>query len=200
MLNEVLKGLKKEACVRLDFERRDKEFKATRYSFLRRYEALFEGTDPLNFEVPEGWKRVMEVCLSSLKKLPVKITRVKQKFGDLRIYFEQLDGDAETLKEINQAITVAGFFAARTCEFCGKTEQVSLWEKSYVARVCVNCKEKLAEYWVLYCVLEDSRIGTENEKYALEGLRYARKVLQQIYSGEDITYNGSFHSLHLQLW
>jgi hypothetical protein len=199
MLSEYLKKLKEEPCLRLDINAYIKEGRQRSEQFRTRFPNLLGDMTPSDFDLPKGWVHIVSSVFAFLNKEKVKVTRVKQKFAELRIYtdIDYADKDKDNNAEVRRLIMMAETFSLSTCEFCGGTDKVSIWEQSYVARVCIDCKRKMAEYQILNYVLEDSRVGTENEKYALSGFKYAQQVLREIYNGTEKGNRNSFYEFNL---
>lgn len=185
-LQDYLNNLKKSPCLRLNYEETAAHKKRMLETFCEAFPDLLCELDPLNFDLPIGWYIPFGYACKALNGHKIKVTQVKQKFGDLRIYFsvdEELGYTAARIvnNECQNIVAKTAKDAASTCEFCSCTEKVTLWEIGYVARVCVYCKQKLAEYHILSWMLESNR---DFEEVGLQqALRYSKRVLNEIRYG-----------------
>lgn len=203
MSKEHLNNLKQKPCLRLNYEAIKKSRDRLFEHYRNLYPHLFEGLTRPMFELPTGWVRAVGETFQKLEDLGVKLLQVKQKFGDLRIYFREPTEPPPHVSEswcdyINakarEAVAEAEYRASGMCEFCGSENTVSLWEVGYVARVCVECKEALAEYHILSWVYEDKR-GLDSPGI-MNALQYSKKVLREIEEGL-VSNRKSFYETYL---
>ena len=72
-------------------------------------------------QVADGWLPIVEEMLEYLKDFPIRILQIKEKFGQLRVYYEY---DTPVTHEqgilISRILQDAADKAAKTCEICGK--------------------------------------------------------------------------------
>ena len=121
----------------------------------QRYFSLFEKIPSYNISVPIGWSKLFEDLLENIRRrevyldyqtdkpleeyIPVRIVQVKQKFGDLRFYY---DGGNDNI--ILSIVVEAENIASKTCEFCGiMNEDVA--KKSIFRWVNTTCNECFLE-------------------------------------------------------
>ncbi len=91
--------------------------KMTNEELLKKYEKRFQG--PRYIETQEGWAPLIDAFLTELDALEsdkdITIFSIKEKFGLMRIYFnEGTTDEAEALIEKYEKMS------AITCEVCGK--------------------------------------------------------------------------------
>lgn len=102
-----------------------------------------------NLEIPNGWtdlvySMVDELSIYSL----IKIHTIKQKFGELRCYFDfdiedpNIIYDFNTRNEIYAIIEKYENLALNTCEFCGQNPAKIRTNKSWIVVLCDNCNNK----------------------------------------------------------
>ena len=91
--------------------------------------------------VGNGWRELIETALAriaaavaSVPGAKVTITQIKEKYGGLRIYFDDsgLSEDAEA--RVEEAIDLAEYRAACTCENCGAEGQLYNNHGWYITR------------------------------------------------------------------
>jgi len=93
-----------------------------------------------------GWDGILEELFAQLAgwNLPpsFRITQVKQKFGELRVYHNLQMG--EYGPHVGSAIYHAGQRSTITCERCGESgtreEQHQVWQT-----LCASCRQRLSE-------------------------------------------------------
>ena len=69
-------------------------------------------------QVAAGWLPIVDEMLVALKDLPITIVQIKEKFGQLRVYADDVTYEQAT--EIAEIIEIATYKARHTCEICGK--------------------------------------------------------------------------------
>lgn len=69
-------------------------------------------------QVAAGWMPIVEEMLVALKDLPITIVQIKEKFGELRVYADDVTDEQAT--EIAKIIEIATYKARHTCEICGE--------------------------------------------------------------------------------
>jgi hypothetical protein len=114
-------------------------------NLLEKYPSFF----PPNFyfECGDGWYDILEDFFKMLKfnKLEVKMTQIKEKFGELRIY---TDGCKTPLEGnmVDQLIDEAERASRNTCELCGNQGSITNRKNWYRCR-CRHCNimDKFAE-------------------------------------------------------
>jgi hypothetical protein len=89
--------------------------------------------DLISFDCGEGWKDLLLEALAVLSGTPAKIVQVKEKFGGLRIYADNLTREQDNrLLEIEKK-------SLRICESCGTKEEVTR-EGSWIKTFCKTCR------------------------------------------------------------
>ena len=81
-----------------------------------RFPPLFRSLHPYGFAVGDGWRVIVTRLCEQLDELglpQLRITQIKEKFGDLRVYAK--GGDERTAALIEEAEILAG----TVCEWCG---------------------------------------------------------------------------------
>lgn len=158
--------------MRLDYKAELEDNKAAWHYFRTKYPLLFEGMESSYFHLPKGWRKLCESVFAFLNKEGVKVVQVKQKFGELRIYTEEV-----CTGECDRLIKMAEALARATCEFCGSTEDVTLFEVGYVSRTCRSCKTMLCESTLMYWILNGrGRELKDSQWYCVQELRKLNEV------------------------
>ena len=113
----------------------------------------------------DGWYEIINlVCVMIdrvnkdwLKTTHIEAAQVKQKFGELRYYFEMRPNDKTKKIEEDEATPDQAYFyvegvvglaaemSRRTCEVCGATEKVKLRGKQWVQTLCDKHWEEVLE-------------------------------------------------------
>lgn len=91
-------------------------------------------------QVDQGWVPIVDEMLESLKDLPVEIIQIKEKFGQLRVYYNI--NPVRTVYDVNavaKAVEIAQYRAAHTCELCGKPGKLT--NTNYMRVDCGNHRD-----------------------------------------------------------
>ncbi|MCK9917369.1 hypothetical protein MXD81_50340 [Microbacteriaceae bacterium K1510] len=93
-------------------------------------------------DVDDGWRelleRAMERIAAAIRHQPsarVRITRTKEKFGGIRIYYDEYGLSRETAAAVEEAIELAGARSTCTCETCGRVGQL-FYTDGWIAARC----------------------------------------------------------------
>lgn len=114
-------------------------------NLVEKYSSFFCDPERFTFECADGWYDILEHFFKMLEvqKLEVKMTQIKEKYGDLRIY---TDGCKTTLEGnmVDQLINEAERASRNTCEICGNQGSIINRGGWYRCR-CLHCNmmEKL---------------------------------------------------------
>lgn len=96
----------------------------------------------ISWTVGNGWTPIVNKLLERLIELDpgVQIIQIKEKFGGLRVYCDNVADD----REVRVAVLVSGFeaLADRTCEHCGSTNDVERRGPTWLKTYCKNCHAK----------------------------------------------------------
>jgi hypothetical protein len=145
-----------------------------------KYPCLFSSLDDFtDVHVPLGWRGIVSQLFHVLERYEgaVLLKRVKQKFGDLEIYVDINTTDEEEKEEATRLIGKVEDLATTICEFCGSTDDVTLFETGYVSRVCSSCLTTLCEYTLISWILNDKNSALNyNQTYCLRRLRGERNI------------------------
>lgn len=98
----------------------------------------------ISFGVDKGWQPIVNDILMKLVVLEpnIEIHQIKEKFGDLRIYYGYEPAGADTYKRVEALIDAAEHKASVTCEHCGSTEGVERRGPQWVKTYCQGCHAK----------------------------------------------------------
>ena len=89
---------------------------------------------PWEGNVPMGWNSLIEGMLSKLSNFDVEIFQIKEKFGELRVYYNTELDEAEDI--INECVMLA----STTCAKCSTTESViTRDDRSWICPYCDEC-------------------------------------------------------------
>lgn len=115
-------------------------------NIIEKYKYMFFDEDGIstldyNFEIDDGWKDIVDLVLFEINSCDInktiRITVIKEKFGELRIYYVSKDASDELYDKIHQIINKYTKLSKTTCEICGaKGKQISL--NSYIKTLCTK--------------------------------------------------------------
>lgn len=86
-------------------------------------------------ECRDGWAAIVDEVLGEMEGTDTILKQIKQKFGGLRIYYEQ------GTPAVDEAVLRAERKAATTCEYCGeqaKREAICGW----LTTICQPCRDR----------------------------------------------------------
>lgn len=90
-------------------------------------------------ECDKGWYNLINVGLSMLNKYDIQFTCIKEKFGGLRIYFNEIkelsDVDYDKVSNIIQYMEKLSY---KTCEICGSPGSLNVKGNGYLKTLCDN--------------------------------------------------------------
>jgi hypothetical protein len=99
----------------------------------------------LSCSCEEGWFNLIYKTCQKIMKIGVdkdfKFTQIKEKFGDLRIYYNNYSNP-----EINAIIHNAESESHYICEWCGSRENVTQ-DGDWTKTLCQRCHEMRREGW-----------------------------------------------------
>jgi len=111
----------------------------TREQLQNKYSPMFAEGWPNWFDFDEGWDNLVDKTLSLIQwdvehnNMPkVELTQMKEKFGELRIYFN--GGDDRT----DGIIDMSCIMSEQICEICGSTKNIGQ-TKGWIKTVCKEC-------------------------------------------------------------
>lgn len=176
MLKDYLESLKNKPVLRLDMKKSMEESLRLFESYKQEFPNLMSDViDYTYVYVPKGWTTIVELLFEELNEIEgVKLFQVKQKFGSLRVYVSITCPLVQQEMEnyVNMLIEEAVEEASKTCEFCHSCNEVTLFERGYVCRVCSSCLTMLCEYTLLSWLLNgQSETLNERQLYCLKRLR-----------------------------
>jgi hypothetical protein len=88
----------------------------------------------------QGWSRILRDAVAAIASAGGKIRQIKQKFGQLVIYWDPPDGietDHELYLAAIDAVAKAAVLSLSTCEHCGETLRHS--RTSSYQTLCAEC-------------------------------------------------------------
>ena len=100
-------------------------------------------------ESPSGWDGILSKMLDSWEasckkfnapKEVIYVEQIKEKFGELRVYFALLSHSDALLKELNEALDAAEVASIKTCQVCGKPGRII--EGPWITVLCEDCDSK----------------------------------------------------------
>ena len=123
----------------------------------KKYPELFKEKDwdisescmPWGMEFGDGWYWIMDTLCSAItvycKNTKLELPRfgqVKEKFGELRVYSDNID------PKIDGMIFLAELQSMKTCENCGaQDESVKTAGRGHIVTFCEECREKINKKW-----------------------------------------------------
>lgn len=93
--------------------------------------------------VDEGWHQIISVMLDMLMKYNIQIDTIKEKFGGLVVYFEEVPNPLtdEEYNEISKIIEYSQRIAAKTCEVCSNNQSnMSANSHGNLKILCETCR------------------------------------------------------------
>jgi hypothetical protein len=117
--------------------------------------------------VEDGWRDIVETAASRIAAAlgsrfeALSISQIKEKFGQIRIYFNRTDLPSDVWARIREAVTLAEARSACTCETCGAAGRLYEDRGSYSTRCdahavgFVPAHPSGREYLDFKCVLEN---------------------------------------------
>ena len=99
-----------------------------------------------------GWIKILDDLCRELKNSDVVFSQIKEKFGELRVYYRRnKDIAAEkylTDEEIDNLILDATSLSITTCEKCGSDNAAStkyIGKECWLKTLCTTCHDKYSE-------------------------------------------------------
>jgi len=96
-------------------------------------------------DLPIGWGYIVEALNDDIQRMVDKgkvksfeAFEVKEKYGDMRVYYDAETDNANTDQELSDMIECYSAISADTCIYCG-TFPVFTIEAGWVSPVCENC-------------------------------------------------------------
>lgn len=97
----------------------------TKKELIDKYPHLFECGRSRYFEVPNGWMSLVEEMIQNLENQPffseLSLAQAKEKFGVLRVYFDNLPEREEDRRALEHFKREAETKSASTCLSCGSS-------------------------------------------------------------------------------
>jgi hypothetical protein len=108
--------------------------------------SVMESCLAFGLEIGDGWGPLLRELLTNMKKygtehgIEIEITQVKEKFGELRVYFMlRTCSDGSCLDELEDMVDAASDKSREICELCGKSGKIR--ESSWLMARCAACAE-----------------------------------------------------------
>lgn len=134
--------------------------KTTQEALIKKHKSFFKLLNnkdfPINYgiECDEGWKDIIsdtiddvrELCKREKAKVSVQIMQIKEKMGELRIYFSIIPDTHEIKDEISKIEIEAARKSRTVCEICSKPGKERRYSR--IKTLCWRChwKEKLKRW------------------------------------------------------
>ncbi len=98
------------------------------------------------FSIQKGWFLAFEELLQkiNLSGQKVNFEQIKEKFGDLRIYFSIEPFSKENYDLIQKMVTEAEIKCATACEECGKPGDK--YTNGWIKTLCESCAKEKGDY------------------------------------------------------
>lgn len=171
-LKEYLNSVQDSPVLRMDIAG---DINSAREYYLKskdKFEILFGNiNDSADVAVPKGWRGIVNEYFAQLEALgSVRLKQVKQKFGEIRVYLDVLDPlDKPKVENLSKNLS---FLCERICEFCGSIQDVVLFERGYVSRMCSSCLTTFCTYILVDWVLNEKNTQLNDfQEYCLRWLR-----------------------------
>jgi len=91
-----------------------------------------------HIECGDGWFDILQRLCEDIHAMRPKVLQIKEKFGGLRFYAENLNEKQEKLVEIYEELSY------KTCQKCGNSYDVTTEPLSgfgYIVTLCRDCKD-----------------------------------------------------------
>lgn len=114
---------------------------------IKRYSEILKGCWEIS--VGAGWMPIVERLVVAMdeesKKTGIKfqVIQVKQKFGELRYYYDSKEDVSESCDRIRKLVAEAELEASRTCENCGQPADLKQKKSGWLVTLCDNCFNEL---------------------------------------------------------
>lgn len=116
-------------------------------ALLKKYPMIFSGVDPNHgsdmpwgIECGDGWYLILERLCQEIRGRvvkhhapQVKFTQIKEKFGELRIYYSGCD------KHVDELIDLAVIASKSVCEMCGAQGASQRTCHGWIKTLCTDC-------------------------------------------------------------
>lgn len=95
--------------------------------------------------IGDGWFKILDELSAKLEKEvekfendPPKLGQIKEKFGLLRVYFQNTKHD---VSKLNEMIWEVESLSTEICEFCGEAGSLKKSERGWMKTLCNKCEE-----------------------------------------------------------
>jgi hypothetical protein len=98
------------------------------------------------FEHGDGWYNLLDKLFEKITNLlvppnKIKMIQIKEKFGQLRIYFNQINCTKNIYEKIYKLLDEAEVESGKICEICGNEAKCTI-ENGWIHTICEKCKRK----------------------------------------------------------
>lgn len=114
-------------------------------------------------DIDKGWEDIIEKFLQDFEKLnkneEIHINQIKQKLGELRIYFSGLNKEeSETAAKMRMLVDKTERLCNATCEMCKTMENVTFRRpRFWIFKICEKCYDE----WCDKMLVEDREKGRD---------------------------------------
>lgn len=103
------------------------------------------GGDNWFYECPEGWQELFYNVLVQIKDLlgegTLQVHQIKEKFGQLRFYYELLNVPEENIERIRNLTEYLERKSEDICIHCGKPAK--WYTTGWITYICDECKDRI---------------------------------------------------------
>ncbi|AWB33971.1 hypothetical protein [Orrella marina] len=85
------------------------------------------GTEPVAFEHAAGWAQLLSLLAARINTIlesdpdaTMRISQIKEKFGELRFYYQLSNASETTHEAVREAVDAACDASTSVCEICGR--------------------------------------------------------------------------------
>lgn len=101
--------------------------------------------EPYDLGIGDGWIGLVEQICVEISKYPcpdIKFAQIKEKFGGLRVYVDNIPSDEPVYSNIQNSIDFAEQQSYKTCESCGSMNNVEMLGSGWIKTLCVSCRNQ----------------------------------------------------------
>lgn len=104
------------------------------------YRSETERMESFGIQCGDGWYDILDRALADMSEYDVLLTQVKEKWGQLRIYYVLITGQEGDLQDVDDIVDRAEWESQFTCEECGAPG--TLKNEGWMVTLCDSCNKE----------------------------------------------------------